>query len=609
MNFIIVYLSIIDNKDNINNEYKGAYKYFSIDTHIPQTFNVQYNIQDSEVDEKYATYLKPIKSETYGIIEHKGNIYDDETAYKQYADSMQLTFLSNTGKVGSVSYMDSNQNLHEAQRTMCIEEQKLYNAVNNPIQFDLKLRNYNKYMQKYEEVSNLVSIEPITRDYSFLQNLGIKLYGTHFYFENVYLISPWKNKSNGDDTIDFIIKFKVDPENYTMNLSKLTDLPNMMNGRESSEYSGYWIKWGQGTASRSQLSTSGKGWFMSGPSNCKHQDSTININYGFFLNLRLPFNRNQYVNRANQEVTDSKFTFSSKWDFKDNYPANDNPFILAQIGFMGDSKEAWHLFNDYCVIDAKRNYTQGYGSTVQQFVYNSNYTIADYLVAVLNSMYIQKSSNISSLQHTSNIEYEYTSTYTQDIIYELNKQDTCIDDETILIQGVPYNTYISQIEQYTGPLKDLSNKLQLKSITKNLPISINIKSKKDSVLINNIINKTEETIEHVNASQGIMQIQDGVVMPINSNFKYKNGEFSTVILDPDTNTLDLKIKGKTDTSSKNAYSVFNYSDGQLTLKRDTAVGAPENYSWTNQNRNDPPDTSALYDLFKSECLINGWQLV
>ena len=95
-------------------------------------------------------------------------------------------------------------------------------------------------------------------------------------------------------------------------------------------------------------------------------------------------------------------------------------------------------------------------------------------------------------------------------------------------------------------------------------------------------------------------------MPINSNFKYKNGEFSTVELDPTNTILDLKIGGKTDTPSKNAYSVFNYSDGQLTLKRDTAVGAPENYSWTNQNRNDPPDLSALYDLFKSECLINGW---
>ena len=55
---------------------------------------------------------------------------------------------------------------------------------------------------------------------------------------------------------------------------------------------------------------------------------------------------------------------------------------------MGDSKEAWHLFNDYCVIDADGDYTHGYGSTVQQFVYNSDYTIADYLVAVLNSMYI-----------------------------------------------------------------------------------------------------------------------------------------------------------------------------------------------------------------------------
>ena len=99
-----------------------------------------------------------------------------------------------------------------------------------------------------------------------------------------------------------------------------------------------------------------------------------------------------------------------------------------------------------------------------------------------------------------------------------------------------------------------------------------------------------------------MQIQDGVLMPINSNFKYKNGEFIEVILKD--NLLDLKIKGETNTLSKNAYSVFDYSNGQLTLKRDTAVGAPENYSWTNQNRNS--DVSALYDLFKSECLINGW---
>lgn len=598
--------------DNINNKYKGVYKYFSIDTHIPQTFDVQYDIQDSEVDEKYATYLKPSKSDKYGITKPGDNIYENETAYKQYADSMQLTFLSNTSEGGSVSYMDSNQNLHEAQRTMCIKEQELYNVVNDPIQFDLKLRNYNKYMQKYETVSNLVSIEPITRDYTFLESLGIKLYEKHFYFENVYLISPWKDKSDGDDTHDFFVKFQVDETNGTMNLSKLIDLPEIKNNRESGEYAGYWIKWGQGTASRSQLSTSGKGWFMSGPSNCKHYDANIGINYGFFLNLRLPFNRAQYVNRNNQEYTDSSFKSLDTWNFKNYYPQNTNQFILAQIGFMGDKKEAWHLFNDYCVLKAtptESNYAFGYGTKVSQIPYimgfNYTNTIADYLVSVLNSMYIQKSSNSSSTQHTSNIEYEYTSTYTQDIIYKLNKQDNCIDDETILIHGVPYNTYISQIEQYTGQLEDLSNKLQLKSITKNLPISIIIKSKKDSVLISNIINNTEETIEHVNASQGIMQIQDGVLMPINSNFKYKNGEFINVELKD--NLLDLKIKGETDTPSKNAYSVFDYSNGQLTLKRDTAVGAPENYSWTNQNRNS--DVSALYDLFKSECLINGWQLV
>lgn len=594
--------------DNINNVNVGIYKYFNINTHIPQTFDISYDMQDSEVDEKLSTYLKPIKSNEYDINDKKDNIWSNENAYKQYTDSMQLTHKSS--EQGSISYMDSNQNLHENQQTKCIN-QNLYNAVNNPIQFDLKLRNYNKYYQKYETVSNLVSIEPITRDYTFLESLGIKLNEKekHFYFKNVYLISPWKDKSDGDDTHDFFVKFQVDEKNGTMNLSKLIDLPEIKNNRKSDQYSGYWIKWGQGTASRSQLSTSGKGWFMSGPSNCKNYDANIGINYGFFLNLRLPFNRAQYVNRNNQEHTDSNFKSLDTWDFNNWYPDNKNQFILAQIGFMGDKKEAWHLFNDYCVINAKQsNYAFGYGTNVSQvpIVLGLNHptTIADYLVAVLNSMYIQKPSNISKLQHTSNIEYEYISTYTQDIIYELVKSDNTDYNETLLIHGIPYKTYLNQIEQHIGQLEDLSNKLQLKSITKNLPISINIKSKKDSVLISNIINYTGETIEHVNASQGIMQIQDGVLMPINSNFKYKNGEFSNVELND--NLLDLKINGN-DTPSKNAYSVFDYSNGQLTLKRDTAVGAPENYSWTNQNRNS--DVSALYDLFKSECLINGWQLV
>ena len=233
------------------------------------------------------------------------------------------------------------------------------------------------------------------------------------------------------------------------------------------------------------------------------------------------------------------------------------------------------------------------------------YTIADMLVFVLNNMYVQRYCNDSKILHTSNIQYEYESIYTQDIIYKLNKQDNCIDNETILIHGVPYNTYISQIEQYTGQLEDLSNKLQLKSITKNLPISINIKSKKDQPITNNIVNNTGKVIKNINASSGLLQISNDSLIPINSTFRYESGLRSATLND---NTLQIKFEGKIKSQdiSKYAYSVFDYKDNTLTLKRDTPVGSPENYSWCNKSGR---GWSAIYDLFKSECLINGWQLV
>lgn len=620
--------------DNINNKYKGIYKYFSIDIHIPQTFDVQYDIQDSEVDEKYVTYLKPIKSNEYDINDKKDNIWSNENAYKQYTDSMQLTHKSS--KQGSISYMDSNQNLHEAQETMYIEKQELYNVINNPIQFDLKLRNYNKYMQKYETVSNLVSIEPLIRDYSFLESLGIKYknntlegdtknYG-HFYFKNVYSIFPWEDNGKGaPDKHNCILKFIVDKD-YNMDLRQLKDLSSMRwilsNTESTKQISGYWFKGGSGTASRSQLMTSNRGHFNQGPTGTDgaYTNSTIDINKGFFLNLILPFDYNQTANTSNMEAGSINWNPKGEWNFKPYYPSTNNKYILAQIGFKGDDKGAWHLFNDYCVINTQppsKDHRKGYEQNVQQTYIGNNpiiqqgdssqmqYTIADMLVFVLNNMYVQRYCNDSKILHTSNIEYEYTSTYTQDIIYKLNKQDNCIDDETILMHGVPYNTYISQIEQYTGQLEDLSNKLQLKSITKNLPISINIKSKKDQPVTNNIVNNTGKIIKSINASSGLLQISDNSLIPINSTFRYESGLRSATLND---NTLQLKFEGKiiSQDISKYAYSVFDYKDDTLTLKRDTPVGAPENYSWCNKSDR---GWSAIYDLFKSECLINGWQLV
>nr|DAG88897.1 MAG TPA: hypothetical protein [Crassvirales sp.] len=74
--------------------------------------------------------------------------------------------------------------------------------------------------------------------------------------------------------------------------------------------------------------------------------------------------------------------------------------------------------------------------------------------------------------------------------------------------------------------------------------------------------------------------------------------------------------------SPKAFSVFNYDNESLNLKRSSPVGTPENYAWVNKSeRSHAPGVndkwwfssdkgcSTIYDLFKSECLIPGWQIV
>ena len=626
--------------------YEGLYKYFSMNVYIPNTFNVSYNIQNSEeIEQKYKDYLQPIKSDDNNINSslntESNSIYSGSNSYKNYKDVLNLQFKESSTK-DKISYIDSNQNLKENQSCTKLGYNwvNILNSDNKPIVFQLMLRNYNKYMQKYETVSNSVSIEPLIRDYSFLESLGIKYknntlkgdtknYG-HFYFENVYSIFPWADNSKGSpDKHNCILKFIVD-EDYNMDLRQLKDLSSMRyilgNTERTNQISGYWFKGGSGTASRSQLMTSNRGHFSQGPTGTDgaYTKATININKGFFLNLILPFDYNQTANASNMEAGSVNWNPKGKWNFKPYYPTTNNKYILAQIGFKGDDKGAWHLFNDYCVINTQpqnKDYRRGYNKNVQQTYIGNNpimqqgessqmqYTIADMLVFVLNNMYVQRYCNDSKILHTSNIQYEYESIYTQDIIYTLDKEKN-IDNfnDVLLMHGQYYSDYIEQITSQIG--KDIckidkSCNLQLDNIIKNLPISINIKSKKDQPITNNIANNTGKIIKNINASSGLLQISDDSLIPINSTFRYESGLRSVILSD---NTLQLKFEGKIRSNdiSKYAYSVFDYKNDTLTLKRDTPVGAPENYSWCNKSDR---GWSAIYDLFKSECLINRWQLV
>ena len=608
----------------------GVYNNIKIRVDIPVKNKINYTNQTLISNENLdvSTFLLP----KYGTNTPTGNIYDTNTSYEKFQDNLSVEFDTSYNKKGTISYLDNDQNFLENCNSIynIFQLNKILSP--NSINFKINLINYNKFYQIFKNVTSSNVIRPLTRDYKFLQDLGIVLIGDHFYFSNVYSIFPWEDDYSGaPDKHDVILKWKVS-DSGTIDLTALRDLGSMRHILEDSNLTatlaGYWIYSGSGTASRSQLVGTSNGNFMEGPTGDdeKNLSNTIQIGHGFFINLSLPYNRYQSVNLNNQERI-TTYKPSNKWNFFGKYPSKDNHNILGQLGFLGDSNGCWHLFNDYFVIKASNTSSQshvndGCGSRVYQNLPDDTRTPADCLVEVLSSMYTYTNSTQISYLNTSNIYYEYSTNYVQDIIY---KTLTAQSQDNILINNTSYTNYLGQLKGHLDKEYNMINtniKLTLKDIVKNLPLQLVINSAKQSVNNTYIDSDYVKSVSNIKASSGILQITDDSVIPINTNFQYYQLREMKPTLNTNANLLYLNYDSTRIKYSPKAFSVFNYDNESLNLKRSSPVGTPENYALVNKSeRSHAPGLndewwlsndkgcSTIYDLFKSECLIPGWQMV
>lgn len=615
------------NTFNLNGNKDGVYDKIKIRVDIPVENKIKYTNQTLISNENLdvSTFLLP----KHGTDTPTDNIYDTNTSYEKFQDNLSVRFDTsyNTGKI---SYLDNNQNFLENRDSIYIEFQLNKILSPNGVNFKINLINYNKFYQIFKNITSSNVIRPLTRDYNFLQNLGIILIGDHFYFSNVYSIFPWEDDRDGDpDKHNVILKWKMDNQG-NMDLTALRDLGGMRHMYTDgspllSTLSGYWQKGGSGTASRSQLAGTSHGNFMEGPTGTggAYFESSMQMESGFFINLSLPYNRYQCVNLNNQEMYAS-YKPSNGWGFYGKYPTNKNHNILGQLGFLGDKNGCWHLLNDYFVIKASNtsqsHSDDGCGSSVSQKLVDSNKTPADCLVEVLSSMYIQVPLNQTSYLNTSNIYYKYNTNYTQDVIY---KTLTAQSQDNILICNTPYTNYLSQLKNHldTGyNLTDTNIELNLKDIVKNLPLQLVINSAENPINSNYIDSDYAKTVNNIKASSGILQISDNSVIPINTEFQYYSLNDMKPTLNKNTNLLYLNYDSAKIKSNPKAFGVFNYDNEALNLKRSSPVGTPENYAWVNKSNRglrmsinkwlySDKGCSTIYDLFKSECLIPGWQMV
>lgn len=583
----------------------------NINVDIPKQDIISYSDKNyvSETQDDVSKYLEP----TSGDKIPEGNIYDSKDNYSNFQDYLKVAHVLPSVD-NTVSYIDSSQSLQENVESSCYTYS--LSEVISPstfANFEIELVNYNKFYRVFENklISNV--IQPLTRDYTFLQDLGIFLGSDgHFYFKNVYSIFPFAREGASEhyDKKCIIVKFNVSEANGNMNLTGLRNYKFMKDACDNTDYfMGYYRSQNSGDAKYSQLNNTQTPWFMGGVSDSQVDTKYLSLNSGFFINLYSVWSYQMSLDTTNNEET-SSYSGKYSWDFYGQYPKNGvyTDKILAQIGFLGDKNGCWHLFNDYFILKGgldNSDYYIGRGESVTQYVYNSTKTVGDYLVEVMSHMYVQSNRELSKYVNTSYIYYQYETNYTKDIVYTTK---TTQNNNNILIQGTQYSKYLDSVKAQLSShsLTDTNVTLEIQDISKNLPISISVSSKVHESPSNTYIDSDYDTeIKSIKATSGLLQVKDNNIISLNSNFQYKESEFkpsldstdSYVYLNPTVTTKQI--------NNKLAYSVFNYENDNLTLKRYETVGIPENYSWVCEN----VSRCSLRDLFKSECLIPGWQIV
>ena len=232
--------------------------------------------------------------------------------------------------------------------------------------------------------------------------------------------------------------------------------------------------------------------------------------------------------------------------------------VAAQIGFM--SNQGIYLLNDYIVLN--------YDMYKDTNIYEATQYIANKLASLLADSYVLSTSNgtidINTLLEF--IHYNYKTLYTQDLIFNASVES---DNNTLNIHGIIYSQYLDKVianSSKTLKNNDVNVHIQYNSITKNIPIQLEVNSiapiqyNNSSYIWKSVSDNSDVAISNIGYNQIYYISQDKQLLPIGDNQVFSIFEFTNNSEATRTEYRDLA----------QLYSAFTYKNGlQITPSSST----------------------------------------
>ena len=224
--------------------------------------------------------------------------------------------------------------------------------------------------------------------------------------------------------------------------------------------------------------------------------------------------------------------------------------VAAQIGFM--SNQGIYLLNDYIVLNQ-------YQYPENTNIYTATQDIANKLASLLADSYILSTSNGTLDTNTllEFIHYNYKTLYTQDLIFNASVKP---DNNTLNIHGIIYSQYLDKVVANSSKalkVNDVNVHIQYNSITKNIPIQLEVNSiapiqyNNSSYIWKSVSDNSDVAISNIGYNQIYYISQDKQLLPIGDNQVFSIFEFTSNSEATRTESRDLA----------QLYSAFSYKNG------------------------------------------------
>lgn len=554
---------VFDQKNSTINIYLGD-NYISYgDKKLKQLTTDNYDI--SAIEPSYQKYDSTL-IENYKKLINNENINNQQGIWENpesYKDTIQVSF-DKIGKANKIEYLGYDQEVHTTTNGINPTLKSIHTSSNTKGSLNIDLWTFNKYLKLYQSTKTEA---PVIQSLLLADNnrWGLNFGNNTVQFANIYTFSTI---TLGDDTKDDgSVVTLVNKWKESTTISKIKEL--MLNRRfyarttgkfnqdvieEHKKYSQVRLAYnrkGDGNTDFSPYKNGNFTYFLHQTVNSNSSLYILEENQ-FFLNIVYLCTSGRNEERFGLSQGDrSRNTncFQSDDAMHNGLLGNFEGQVLAQIGFM--SNQGIYLLNDYIVL------SQEYENTN---IYKATQNIANELASLLADSYVLSTSNgtldVNTLLEF--IHYNYKTLYTQDLVFNASIKS---DNNTLNIHDIIYQDYLekvlSNLHITTLKLNDVNVLIQYNSITKNIPIQLEVNSiapiqyNNSSYVWKSVSDNSDVVISNVGYNQIYYISQNKELLPIGDNQVFSKFKFNNNSEASRTEYIDVA----------QLYSAFSYKNG------------------------------------------------